>query len=346
MRGDAANSNCKECRARGSVEIIQKDGRSVPNCETCLCPCVVGQFAEGDVQRIAVAAAETKEAAARKENPSAVARAEIHFGRILTESVQDGFKMLSKGSGSSGGQSSDLSEVQILSATAASFSRKEMRSEEEVHELQNIFPKPTKKLLSGGNIKNVLSGGTGKRFHQNQLQLAGEGPISVYDSNDSDDPDHYFEEFSRPPDQDHPTDDVNRNDLTRAIESSLVDMAGMKSPPLTPSHPVRHVRVSMDHKSELDRKPSALSKKRNGEEKENEFSKRVVNQLTNKIMTGTPVTRAAAVAIIGQVIKPGTAANAIVISTTVNGTPDVGKSPTVVDALLMVQGMQLQSNKE
>lgn len=100
----------------------------------------------------------------------------------------------------------------------------------------------------------------------------------------------------------------------------------------------------MDHKSELDRKPSALSKKRNGEERENEFSKRVVNQLTNKIMTGTPMTRAAAVAIIGQVSKPGTVANSIVISTTVSGTPAVGKSPTVVDALLMVQGMQ--SNKE
>ena len=71
MQGDAANSNCKDCRARGTVEVVVKDGKEVSNCPTCLCPCVVGQFVEKNIQAIAVHAAEKSALKQRKVNPQA-----------------------------------------------------------------------------------------------------------------------------------------------------------------------------------------------------------------------------------------------------------------------------------
>ena len=67
-----------------------------------------------------------REKAPRKENPSKVERATNYFGRIISGSVHEGLKMLTSGSGLFGGQSSDMSEVNVLSSTVAGFSRKEM----------------------------------------------------------------------------------------------------------------------------------------------------------------------------------------------------------------------------
>lgn len=115
-----------------------------------------------------------------------------------------------------------------------------------------------------------------------------------------------------------------------------------------PSHPpptvvslADAVALTLPNKTpEFNRKPAALSNKFRGEENENVFRKRAMNQLTNRVMTGTPTTQTAAVNILGQVGKPGTTTTIIVNIKTANKTPAVGKLAAVVDGLLMVQGIQ------
>ena len=62
--------------------------------------------------------------------------------------------------------------------------------------------------------------------------------------------------------------------------------------------------------------------------------------------TGTPKTKVAAVGVLGKVGKAGTVANMIVKGKTADGTPAVGESPAIVDALLEAEGIGLQSNRE
>ena len=48
--GDIASSTCKDCKARGYVNIVENK----PDCRTCMCQCQAGVFTMKDIDKLAV----------------------------------------------------------------------------------------------------------------------------------------------------------------------------------------------------------------------------------------------------------------------------------------------------
>ena len=185
MRGDAANSNCKDCHNRGTVELVVKDGKEEPNCSTCLCPIIIGQFIKKDTQAIAIHAAEKSTLKQRKVNPQAKAIGAL--GQMIAGSVMGAI-----------GRLGTNPLVNLLLVTASNLSRKEMDKDDR-HVLQQIVPAPGTKLSGGEDIRSVLVNHNfkGKRHYANRF---GQEPIDLCNNSsheaDEDNPKYWKQQFS------------------------------------------------------------------------------------------------------------------------------------------------------
>ena len=85
LRGDAVNSNCKDCYACGEVEMVQRGDMLLPNCPTYLCPCIVGQFTAKDCQKVIIYSAQ--EAAMKTRETERQAKALDNLDELMAESI-------------------------------------------------------------------------------------------------------------------------------------------------------------------------------------------------------------------------------------------------------------------
>jgi len=124
-RGDIASSTCKDCKARGYVNILENK----PDCKTCMCQCQAGVFTMKDIDKLAVKRGERSELKARAKQASSDTRMRESLETIIKSSIQDGIASLKK-------SSSEVDDDNMMSAAAAFMSRKQFRSEEEMHAAQ------------------------------------------------------------------------------------------------------------------------------------------------------------------------------------------------------------------
>ena len=92
-------------------------------------------------------------------------RAFKNFAEILSSSIWDGIKSLTK-------SNSSLDDRNVLLTAAAHMSRKQIPSEEELHSLQMSQPLTTKLQGSGADNRNALEANPrrkGKRHYRNGL---------------------------------------------------------------------------------------------------------------------------------------------------------------------------------
>ena len=69
-RGDIASSTCKDCKARGYVNILENK----PDCKTCMCQCQAGVFTMKDIDKMVVKRGERTEMKARAKQASSDTR--------------------------------------------------------------------------------------------------------------------------------------------------------------------------------------------------------------------------------------------------------------------------------
>lgn len=136
-----------------------------PNCSMCKCVCCIGAFYEKDIVGIALKVTQANELAARARQPDVFQRSMSFLGDNMKKSFSEGMKSLIK-------SNTTLNYGNTMSVAASRFSRKEMRSEEELHALQQRTPLSTKLKLSGVDLRTVLKNPArkGKRVHQNNLR--------------------------------------------------------------------------------------------------------------------------------------------------------------------------------
>ena len=160
FRGDIASSTCKDCKARGT---LSRDEDGTPNCATCKCVCDAGVFKMKDVNKLAGRQLEARELATRDELSSKNERMRDSLQSIIRSSLVDGFSSLQS-------SSSCRDDVNLISSAAAAMSRKQFRSEEEMHEAQKAFAVTTKLKASGEDVRSVLRiNQKGSREYRNKL---------------------------------------------------------------------------------------------------------------------------------------------------------------------------------
>jgi len=156
-RGDIASSTCKTCIEHGSA---------IPNCTTCKCQCQTGIFMEKDIIPMGTNRLRTDELKARERIPNTDERAHVNFAEILATSVKRGFESLSK-------SSSDLSEKNVLAASAGPMSKQQMPSEEELHSLQKTHPLTSRLRATGADVRVAILADPRKcrmRHYRNSLR--------------------------------------------------------------------------------------------------------------------------------------------------------------------------------
>ena len=160
FREDITSSTCKDCKARGAISL---DDDGIPNCSTCKCVCVAGVFTMKEVNKLAGRRLEERELAARDERSSKNERMRDSLQSVIRSSLVDGFSALQS-------SSSRQDNVNLISSIAAAMSRKQFRSEEEMHEAQKAFPVTTKLKASGEDVRSVLRiNQKGLREYRNKL---------------------------------------------------------------------------------------------------------------------------------------------------------------------------------
>ena len=155
-RGDILSSTCKDCI---------KNGTSIPDCRSGKCQCQTGIFYEKDIIKMATKKLRRDELKAREHVPDKDERAFKNFSQILSSSVRDGIKSLTK-------SNSSLDKRNVLSAAAAHMSRKQMPSEDQLHSLQKSQPLTMRLQESGADVRNALEANPrrkGKRHYRNGL---------------------------------------------------------------------------------------------------------------------------------------------------------------------------------
>jgi hypothetical protein len=90
-----------------------------------------------EVNKLAGRRLEARELAARDERSSKNERMRDSLQSVIRSSLVDGFSALQS-------SSSRQDNVNLISSVAAAMSRKQFRSEEEMHEAQKAFPVTTK----------------------------------------------------------------------------------------------------------------------------------------------------------------------------------------------------------
>ena len=135
--------------------MIERNGQIVPNCATCLCPCVVGEFTHKNIQGIAIAYEEKKALQSRKEGDRDPKKQTFNnLGTMLSAAVVDGVqKCLSCNNGSASASSANM-----FSVTVEELSKKDIDKDHH-HSLQSVFPEPTNKLNSRKDIRTILQQG-------------------------------------------------------------------------------------------------------------------------------------------------------------------------------------------
>ncbi len=156
-RGDVTSSTCKDCIANGSA---------IPKCTTCKCQCQTGIFMEEDIIPMGTNKLCMDKLKARERIPNTEKCAHVNFADILTRSVKRGFESLSK-------SNSELSEKNVLSASAGPMSKQQMPSEEELHSLQKDCPLTSKLRAKGADVREALLADPrkkGMRHSRNKLR--------------------------------------------------------------------------------------------------------------------------------------------------------------------------------
>ena len=159
--GDIASSTCKDCKARGYVSILENK----PDCMTCMCQCQAGVFTMKDIDKLAVKRGERAELKARAKQVSSDTRMRESLETIIKSSIQDGIASLKK-------SSSEVDDDNVMSAAAAFMSRKQFRSEEEMHAAQRASTLTTKVKASDKDVREILNANSackGKRAYRNNL---------------------------------------------------------------------------------------------------------------------------------------------------------------------------------
>jgi hypothetical protein len=160
-RGDIASSTCKDCKARGYVNILENK----PDCMTCMCQCQAGVFTMKDINKLAVKRGERSEMKARAKQASSDTRMRESLETIIKSSIQDGIASIKK-------SSTEVEDENVMSAAAAFMSRKKFRSEEEMHAAQRASTLTTKLKASGKDVREILNASSackGKRAYRNNL---------------------------------------------------------------------------------------------------------------------------------------------------------------------------------
>ena len=160
-RGDIASSTCKDCKARGYVDIVENK----PDCTTCMCQCQAGVFTMKDIDKLAVKRGEMAEMKARAKQASSDTRMKETLETIIKSSIQDGIASLKK-------SSSEVDNQNVMSVAAAFMSRQQFRSEEEMHAAQRASTLTTMMKSSGMDLREVLNASSackGKRAYRNNL---------------------------------------------------------------------------------------------------------------------------------------------------------------------------------
>jgi thioredoxin-like negative regulator of GroEL len=116
-----------------------------------------------DVNKLAGRRLEARELATRDELSSKNERMRDSLQSIIRSSIVDGFSSLQS-------SSSCRDDVNLISSAAAAMSRKQFRSEEEMHEAQKAFAVTTKLKASGEDVRSVLRiNQKGSREYRNKL---------------------------------------------------------------------------------------------------------------------------------------------------------------------------------
>jgi hypothetical protein len=160
MRGCAASGTCNLCKENDEA------GRPFdPNCPICKCKCNIGVFTEKQAIDLRIKAVQQKELKSRKKEEDTLKSSVDYLGSRIKSALFDGAKSLLQ-------SSSTLKSADIISASAAQLSKKGMRSEEELHCLQNLVPLTTKLNASRGDVRSALMNplSKGARHYQNSLR--------------------------------------------------------------------------------------------------------------------------------------------------------------------------------
>ena len=220
--------------------------------------------------------------------------------------------------------------------------------------------KPTIKLSGNVGIWSVLQNiiGKSKCHYQSKLASVFKGKeeqevINVYNSSDESNPHYIWEGFWKanvqelqgdvglegPREQEgkhhtlyqlHHIDPPLTPPPCNKLKSvdNFVEMVVSLAPPVPTAPPVSAMTNIM---------PDLTGRERDIMKSENKFMKRVVTRGTEKVIDGTPSTRSVAVAIFGELKDPNSLLTVIAKAKVIDGTPAVGESPGVFDALLEVK---------
>lgn len=160
MRGCVLSGTCKLCKDNEEVGCPFDS-----NCSMCACTCNIGVFTESQIMEIQIKAVTQKEMKARKTEENPFKCSVDYLGVRIKSAVVDGMYSLIQ-------SSSTVKSADILSAGAAQLSKTGMRSEEELHRLQQRLPLTTKLNASGGDVRSALMNplSKGARHYQNRLR--------------------------------------------------------------------------------------------------------------------------------------------------------------------------------
>jgi hypothetical protein len=122
LHGDIASTTCIECKVRGYVTIANGN----PDCKTCMCECDTGVYVFSDIEKMNLRQAELAETSAKKSMPDVDERLRESLGNSFKNSFKDRISLLST-------SGSEMSEDNVMAATAAAMSRRQFKSKELMH---------------------------------------------------------------------------------------------------------------------------------------------------------------------------------------------------------------------
>jgi hypothetical protein len=118
-----------------------------------------------DVDKLVVKRGERTEMKARAKQASSDTRLRESLDTIIKSSIQDGIASLKK-------SSTEVEDENVMSLAATFMSRKQFRSEEEMHAAQRASTLTTKLKASGKDVREILNASSackGKRAYRNNL---------------------------------------------------------------------------------------------------------------------------------------------------------------------------------
>ena len=133
-----AATSCHACKERGFI--TETDGK--PNCDICSCAFVIGAFKQSEIMESRIRCLQEQESAAKAANApkdDIFSRANASVASMMKQLVMEAAKITSH-------SSSGPSMKNIVSATASAMSRKQLKSEEILYNLQRRQGAPSTRL--------------------------------------------------------------------------------------------------------------------------------------------------------------------------------------------------------